>query len=187
MSTTAQPLTRVRSHENRDLTDLYTLVTRSPEVCGTCHARIRDRETHEGGSLSRLGTGNRPTETLTRAGDGVVGHDIEVPGWDPYGTHAKHVARTYCDRCGTPGGRAPDRTPSKRAMLDRVDALVTRLAEAGIPVNPAVLQQVVGDLKTDPDHEAKTTEIWRAATAVAHERARPRDCVRVTFGPEVPP
>lgn len=181
---TATPTSRTTSpstaHEAaRDLTDLYLLlIHESPEVCSNCHHRIRDREEHDH-DANTLGTGNRPTETLQRAGDGVVGYDVTVK--DAYGAIRSHKPRTYCGHCGRPGGHAREDTPSKREMLDTVPALVDRFDALGVPLNDDVLEYVVAELRSQPEHRGSETEIWRAAVAVAARRARPRDCVRCTL------
>ena len=180
MSTTApssSPATTTATQHARDLTDLYLLlVHESVEVCSNCHTRIRDREEHD---TNTLGTGNRPDATLKRAGDGVLGYDVRIR--DEYGARRAYVPRTFCGSCGRPGGSARDDTPSKQEMLATVGPLVERFDEAGVPINPAVLERTVGHLRTERDYCGSETEIWRAAVAVAVKHARPRDCVRCTF------
>lgn len=172
------------STTSRDPTELYLEVIHdSPEVCSNCHHRIRDHEEHDH-ETATLGTGNRPTETLERAGDGVLGYDAEVK--DAYGAIQRHHPRTYCGRCGQPGGRARDDSPSKQAMLDAVQPLVQRFDEASVPLNPDVLRYAVAELRSKEHLHGQETEIWRAAVAVAAKRARPRDCVRCTYGREEP-
>jgi hypothetical protein len=177
----ATPTTTSTSAEEtaRSLTDLYTLlIHESPEVCSNCHVRIRDHEELDH-SAATLGTGNCPTETLERAGDGVLGYDVQLK--DAYGARRHYQPRTYCGSCGQPGGTARDDTPSKQTMLAAVDPLVTRLDEAGVPVNPGVLRYLVAELRSRPEYRGSETEIWRAAVALAADRARPRDCVRCTY------
>lgn len=166
----------------RDLTDLYLiLVHEAPEVCSNCHERIRDREEHDHES-NTLGTGNKPTETIERAGEGVVGYDhVDKDG---YGAIRHHKPRTYCGPCGRPNGRARDDCPPKAKMLQAVRPLVKRFDRVGVPLNDDVLFQAVNSLRSNPEFRGLETEIWRAAVAVAAKRARPRDCVRCTYGRE---
>jgi hypothetical protein len=180
MSTTASSSTSTATEHARDPTDLYVLlVHESPEVCSNCHRQIRDHEQHDHDSAT-LGTGNRPTETLERTGEGVVGYDVTIR--DGYGAVRDYHPRTYCGACGQPGGRARDDTPPKTAMLDAVKPLLERFDAADIPLNPDVLQRAVGHLRSQPEYCGSETEIWRAVVAVAAKHARPRDCVRCTYG-----
>lgn len=126
-----------------------------------------------------LGTGDDELEPLRRGGDGTAGFDVEAQ--DDYWAIRKYNLKTYCGHCGQPGGRARDDTPSKREMLSTIDSLVTRLDEAGVPVNPDKLRFLVDHLRSQEDLRGKETEIWRAAVAKAVEYARPRDCLRCTY------
>lgn len=178
MSTTQSPsAATVQSSSLRDLYD--ALIFDNPEVCNSCHAVIRDKETHD---TDRLGTGNRPDSTLLRAGEGVVGYDVEIH--NAYGTQRSYHARTYCGNCGQPGGAAPNDPTSRKAMLDAVDALVDRFTTAGIPINDDRLKRYVGHLKSQERFDGAEHEIWRVATAKAIRNARIRDCVRATYGRE---
>lgn len=178
MSATRPRAVDPATEQARDLTDLYVvLIHESCEVCSNCHETIRDKETHDTNSL---GTSNRPDATLTRIGSGLLGYEVETH--DRYGVIRTHTPKTYCGSCGQPGGKARDDTPSKEAMLDAVPELVERLREASIPANADLLERLVGHLRSQPEYRGSETEIWRAATALAVENARIRDCVRATYG-----
>jgi len=178
----------------RDLGDLYTLlIHESPEVCSSCHARIRaprtaeterqvtaDRVAAQSREQNTLGTGDDELDALRRGGSGTAAYDAE--DMDAYGVRKRHYLRTFCGECGQPGGRARDDTPSKQAMLDAVPALVDRLAEQDIPANPKALRYIIGYLRSQPEHRGQETEMWSVATKMAVDRARLRDCVRVTYG-----
>lgn len=151
----------------RDLTDLYDIVIQqNPEACSVCHEQIRDRtehdpeQTHDG-----LGTGNHPTETLIRAGAGVLGHDVEDK--DAYGAIREYRTRTYCGECGRPAGSSQDDPPSRRQMLARIPALVDRLDEHGLAVDTATLRRVIHHTRSQPVYDGRTDDIWRVATALA--------------------
>lgn len=172
------------SAASRDPRELYLEVIHdSPEVCSNCHHRIRDHEEHDP-EAATLGTGNRPTETLERAGDGILGYDADAK--DAYGAIQRHHPRTYCGHCGQPGGRARDDSASKQAMLDAVQPLLHRFDDAGVPLNPDVLRYAVAELRSKESLHGKETEIWGAAVALAAKHARPRDCVRCTYRREAP-
>lgn len=176
MSTTQSP--SVETAQYSSLRDLYdALIFDSPEICNSCHAVIRDKETHD---TDHLGTGNRPDSTLLRAGDGVVGYDVELH--NTYGTQRSYHARTYCGNCGQPGGSAPDDPMSRKSMLEAVDALVDRFVEAGIPINDDRLKRYIGHLKSQEKYDGGEHEIWRHSAALAVRKARIRDCVRATYG-----
>lgn len=190
MSTTAST-----AHDTaRDLRDLYPLlIHESPEVCSSCHARIRaprtaktersvkaDRIAAQSRERNTLGTGDDELDALRRGNAGTAAYDVR--DMDEYGARKDYFLRTFCAECGQPGGKARDDTPSKQAMLDAIPALVDRLAEQNIPANPDALQYIVGHLRSQEDYCGKETEIWTVATKMAVERARPRDCVRVTYG-----
>jgi len=193
MSTTHQSHTT--AHEaSRDLGDLYQLlIFESPEICSSCHSRIRaprtaateravkaDRLARHSRESETLGTGDDQLDALRRGGDGTAAYDCR--DMDKYGVKRDYYLRTYCGECGQPGGKALDESPSKLTMLEAVPALVNRLAEQQIPANPDVLGFVVGHLSSQEDYSGKETEIWSVATRMAVERARPRDCVRATYG-----
>lgn len=177
----------------RDPTDVYTLlIHESGEVCSGCHERIRAPQHAESdrcvktGDLqaqtreqNTLGTGEDELDPLRRGAEGVMAYDCE--DMDDYGVKRRHFARTYCGNCGQPGGRAHDDSPSKQQMLEAVPALVDRFAEAGIPINEDELQYLVGHLRTKEEYRGRETEIWQAATAVALQHTRIRDCVRATY------
>lgn len=162
MSTTSQPASEIA----RDPTDLYDIVVlRSPTRCATCHERIRDRtevdaeESHDG-----VGTGNCVTDVLQRAGEGELAHDCEDK--DEYGASKRHYTRTFCGRCGRPGGRTPAESASKQQMLDRVPALIDALQAEGLGVDVDAIYSAVRSLKASDEYDNRDTDIWRAATAV---------------------
>ena len=151
----------------RDPTDVYDLVVlRSPTVCATCHERIRDKheldaeESHDG-----LGSGNKPTAVLERAGAGEIGHDAEDK--DEYGAVQAHPTRTFCGECGRSAGTTPSDPTSLETMLERVPALAAALRREGLEPTVDALYDVVRSLKSSEQYDNRDTDIWRAATAIA--------------------
>lgn len=163
MSTTTPTSTDPRASRARRLFD--DLLFQNPEVCSHCFARIRDREEH-GEPADRLGTGNRPTETLERAGAGELGQDVE--DHDTYGVRRSYHARTFCGECGRPGGRADDaHIASLQELRGRVDSIVRRLHEAGYFPSLRTLYGTVATLKQNPEHQGADTEILATAVFLA--------------------
>lgn len=165
MSQTHQP--QRRDQLARDPTDVYDIVIHhSPERCSTCHARIRDKhevnaeESHDG-----LGSGNKPTAVLERAGEGELGHDCEDV--DDYGAVKDYQTRTFCGECGRPTGRGEDDPAPLSTMLDRVPALVAALKAEGLRPDVDTIYTVVRHLRSIPDYDSRIDDIWRAATAQA--------------------
>lgn len=167
MSTTA-PSSDARSDARTGRGWFDEVVFTNPEICSNCFARIRDRDEND---TDTWGSGNRPESVLQRVGDGVVGHDCEVH--DRYGAVRTYHSRTFCDQCGRKSGTARDDTLSKQEALGRVDALVRRLQEHGYAPAVERMYHAVGHLKSQPEYEAKDTEIFAAATAIGitHGRA----------------
>lgn len=201
----ATPQQSTASDHVRDPRDLYgTLVHGSAEVCSNCHARIRVPEhfeanrsvqnervylEHDTRDVATLGTGENPLDALERAAEGALGHSVEVGNpvtgtFDRYGIKRRHVPQTFCGSCGQPGGRDRDDPPGKSFMLDSIPSLIDRLDEAGVPCNEDRLYRYVDHLKSQERFTGRETEIWEAAVAKAVENARPRDCVRATYGRE---
>ena len=195
MSTTSSsPTTTTASSVARDLTDLYiTTIRDSPEVCSRCHARVRAPEHADSDRLwqtpefesdypdtNTLGTGDDELAPLQRARDGVAGFDVEAK--DDYGIITRHYLRTFCSVCGYPPSSVPYNPPSHQMMMSRVAPLVDRFDEVGVPLNPDALRRAVGHLRSESDYGNLRIKIWRAAVAVAAKHARPRDCVRCTYG-----
>jgi len=144
------------------------LLFASPEICSHCFRRIRDREEHDA-TAGRLGTGNRPDETLERAGDGTVGYDADRE--DQYGRTLTYTARTYCAGCGSPGGTAyGDDDVSLQTARRRGDQIIRRLHEAGHYVDVAAFYSALEHLKTDPSNQGKDREIFATATYLAIDR-----------------
>jgi len=151
----------------RDPTDVYDIaVLRSPTVCATCHERVRDKheldaeESHDG-----LGSGNKPTAVLERAGAGEIGHDAEDK--DEYGAVKAHPTRTFCGECGRSASTTPSDPASLKTMLDRVPALVAALHREGLDPTVDTLYDVVRSLKSSDEYDNRDTDIWRTATALA--------------------
>jgi len=151
----------------RDPTDIYDIVVlRSPTVCSTCHERIRDKhELDAEASHDGLGSGNKPTAVLERAGAGEIGHDAE--DMDDYGASKRHPTRTFCGECGRPSGATPSDTPDLGVMLERVPALVKALQARGLEPDVDSLYDAVRHLKQSQEYHARVGDIWRAAVAVA--------------------
>jgi len=142
-----------------------------PGVCSSCYARIRDRTEHDEAVLraGRLGTGNRPTETLQRAGDGEVGQDCR--DHDEYGVRRSYFGRTYCGQCGAPGGTAsPERIASLQALRGQLDAIVRRLHEQNFYPDIDTLYRTAIHLKQQPEHQGRDRQLLAAATYLALER-----------------
>ena len=194
MSTTQTPSSGPSSQP--DLRDLFDeLIFNSGEFCSNCFARIRapehfeanrhvqnerlflEADTHDTASL---GTGNDPLDALFRAGDGVLGQDVETVGG--HGAKRRYTPRTYCNSCGSPGGSSDPQTPSRKEMLANVSAVVSRYRQADVPINERKLKYYVRHLKSKDRFDGAEHEIWRVATEYAIENARIRDCVRATYG-----
>lgn len=144
----------------------------NPEICSNCFSRIRDHTEHDD-TAGRLGTGNRPTETLERAGDGIVGQDERR--LDDYGEITSSFSRTYCGECGSPGGRADgSHILSLQAMWWRADNIVRRLHEQGYYPDLETFYDAIETLKTNPDRQGRDREIFAAATYLAIERGEKR-------------
>lgn len=166
MSTTTSA---VATDVARDPTDIYDIVViRSPTRCASCHQRVRDEtelgdeECHDG-----LGTGNRPTSVLERAGAGEIGHDAIAK--DDHGAIYDYQAKTFCSHCGRRPTQTPADAVSLETMLDRVPALVEALRAEGLTVDVDGLFDSVRQLKTDQEYASRDADIWRAATAAAVE------------------
>lgn len=146
------------------------LLYNNPEVCSSCFAKIRDQTEHDTDSL---GTGNRPTETLERAGVGVVGYDTR--DLDAYGERRATFTRTYCGECGSPGGTDdPMHIRSLQQIRGDVDQICRRLHEHGYYPDIGTLYTAVESLKTDPDKQGKDREILAAAVYLSIKRGRQR-------------
>jgi len=144
------------------------LLFENPEVCSNCYARIRDHE-HHGEAVDRLGTGNRPTETLVRSYDGEIGYDAESR--DAYGARKQYRARTYCAECGSPSGRANGaHIRSLQGLRRCADRIVRRLHEQGRYPDTDALYRALEATKRDPEHQGKDREILAAAMYLAIER-----------------
>lgn len=166
MSTTAQPpMGRPRYREALERFD--ELLFESPEVCSRCFAKIRDRTEHDA-AAGRLGTGNRPTETLERAGDGTIGQDVETKG--AHGAKRVYHSRTFCSRCGATGGHAiGDEILSLQVLRSCCDRIVRRLHERGYYPDLVRLYGTVATLKSQPDYQGRDREILATAVYLALE------------------
>jgi len=172
-----------------DPKDLYlALVRESPEVCSRCHARVRaprraesnrqvrdDRLVHEHDTVDL--DGDRRAN-LQHAESGVNGFGVEEKSRD--GAIGEHHPKTFCAVCGYPPDQPPTSTSSERALRKRIPPLVDRFGEAGVPLNPDIIRAAIDKLRSS-GYRGQETKIWRAATALAAQRARPRDCVRCTY------
>jgi hypothetical protein len=159
------------SEAARALRRFDDLLFANPEVCSHCFARIRDHTEHTDAPANRLGTGNRPTETLERAGSGTVGQD--VTDHDEYGARQSYHGRTYCGECGSPGGTNLDHTTDKQTLRRRLDAIVRRLHEAGMRPDLATLYGAALSLKADPDHQGQDRELLATAVHLGLKHGRP--------------
>lgn len=158
-----------QSRGKRALRLFDDLLFENPEICSCCFARIRDHTDHSDVSANRLGTGNRPTETLERAGSGVIGQDVELK--DAYGAKRHYRARTYCGACGSPSGRADgQRIDSLQQARRRTDTILRRLHEAGYYPHIETLYDAIDHLKTQPDAQGKEREIYASAVYLALQR-----------------
>lgn len=157
------------------------LLFENAEICSQCFARIRDREEHD---TNTLGTGNRPTETLQRSGDGIAGHAIE--DINAYGTKRRYTTRTFCGECGSQSGRAiGDHIHSLQSLRHCLDNIARRLHETGFYPDLQTLYGTAITLKQKPDHQGKDREILAVATHLAIERgSEARRPGRPTVGPE---
>jgi len=170
MSTTRPSSDQQVSRGNRALRLFDDLIFENPEICSTCFARIRDRTEHDA-SAGHLGTGNRPTETLERAGSGTIGQDVEIK--DDYGAIRHYRARTYCGECGSPGGTADGaRIASRQQALRRTDHILRRLHEQGFYPDVDALYDTVAHLKRQPDRQGQDREIYAAGTYLALARGK---------------
>lgn len=171
---------RPETHDDRAalaLDQFDDLLFENPEVCSRCFARIRDRETHD---HQGLGTGNKPTETLERAGDGEVGYDLETK--DGYGELTATQVRTYCSKCGSPSGRASgDETAPLQTIKRRCDRIVRRLHDQGYYLNISQFYQLVEILKKRPDAQGRDRQILAIAIhlSLVGERPGPGGVLRV--------
>lgn len=160
--------TSSQSRSQRALRLFDDLIFENPETCSQCFGRIRDRTEHDV-SADRLGTGNRPTETITRAGDGIVGQDDTTH--DAYGAQRTYRAKTYCGVCGSPSGRADGaHICSLQQARRRADNIIRRLHRLGYYPDVQALYSAIETLKTDPDHQGQDREIFATATYLAIER-----------------
>ena len=142
------------------------LLFENPEICSHCFSRIRDKTEHD---TDRLGTGNRPTETLERAGDGTLGQDIEIH--DEYGAAKSYHARTFCSACGSDNGRARgDHIHSLQTLRRITDRIVRRLHEQGYYPDVATTYRVVEHLKQQPEYQGRDREILATAVYLGLER-----------------
>jgi len=166
MSTTAQlSMGRPRAREALDQFD--DLLFANPEICARCFATIRDRTEHDA-AAGRLGTGNRPTETLERAGDGTVGQDVETKG--AHGAQRSYRARTFCGECGVAGGQAiGDEILPLQTLRGCCDRIVRRLHERGHYPDLGRLYGTVHHLKSQPDYQGRDREILATAVHLALE------------------
>jgi len=163
--------TRPQSRGDRALRLFDDLVFEHPEYCSTCFSRIRDHTEHTGESQNTLGTGNKPTETLERAGKGVAGQDAH--DHDDYGAARSHHARTYCGECGSPSGRASGaRICSLQEAISRCHNIARILHREGYYPHVGTLYTVVESLKTDPERQGKDREIFATATYLAISKGR---------------
>jgi len=154
------------SRGNRALRLFDDLIFEHPEYCSTCFSRIRDRTEHSDTSANRLGTGNRPTETLERAGKGIIGQDAH--DHDDYGAARSHHARTYCGECGSPSGSASGaRICSLQEATSRCHNIARALHRYGYYPDISKLYAVVEQLKTDPERQGKDREIFATGTYLA--------------------
>jgi len=178
MSTSTQPpASAVSQHRSKTtlrgpeaLALFDELLFENPEICSSCFCKIRDRTEHD---TNTLGTGNRPAETLERAGSGTVGYDSH--DLDAYGARQKIYARTFCGECGSPGGRdEPQRIRSLQQLRGDCDRIVRRLHELGYYPDVATLYRVAESLKTNPDRQGPDREILAASVALAIERGSER-------------
>jgi len=173
MSTATTSLTvpgKPRSEAALDRFD--ELLFHNAEVCSRCFARIRDRTEHDA-AAGRLGTGNRPTETLQRAGEGEIGQDVE--DHDAYGVRQSFHARTFCGQCGVVGGQAiGDEIHSRQYLRGCVDHIARRLHEAGYYPDLRTLYGTVARLKAKPAYQGRDREILATAVYLATERGRSR-------------
>jgi len=170
MSTTRPTSDQQVSRGNRALRLFDDLIFANPEICSTCFARIRDQTDHDE-AVDGLGTGNNPTETLQRVGEGMVGQDVELK--DAYGARRQYRARTYCGACGSPGGTADGaRIASRQQALRRTDHILRRLHEQGFYPDVDALYDTVAHLKRQPDRQGQDREIYAAATYLALARGK---------------
>jgi len=145
------------------------LLFANPEVCSHCFARIRDH--HEIHDHQALGNGNKPTETLERAKDGVVGQAVESQ--DTYGVRYSTATRTFCGRCGSQSGRAiGDHIYSLQSFRRCCDNIARRLHEQGYYPDLDALYATALTLKRKQNHQGKDREILAAAVHRAIENGR---------------
>jgi len=159
------------SRGDRALRLFDDLIFEHPEYCSTCFSRIRDKTEHSDASANSIGTGNKPTETLERAGKGVVGQDTH--DHDEYGAKRSHYGRTYCGECGSPSGSASGaRICSLQEAISRSHNIVRALHRHGYYLDIGTLYEVVEKLKTDPERQGKDREIFATAAYLAIDRGQ---------------
>lgn len=147
------------------------------DVCDRCMCTIKDSETID---LDRLGSGPDALATTQRVGSGVAGTAVAFEA--AHGAIKTHETRTYCNSCGGMDGRGADATLSVQEAVLRSAELGVRLREQGLPINPRTLSGITEHLKRSPEHAGKDDGVLKAAAGMALEKARPRDCVRATYG-----
>lgn len=182
--TTRQP------RAQRALDRFDELLFDNPEICSHCFSRIRDRTEYseEERRGATLGTGNKPTETLERAGDGTLGQDIREH--NKYGTKREYYPRTYCDNCGSPGGTADgSHIHSTQSALGCAYQIVRRLHEMGYYPDIHTLFETVEHLKSKPDKQGQDREIFATAVHLSIERGgvAPAVSAHVESGVETSP
>jgi len=162
-----------------DAIDAAEDVIDDSDVCDRCMCRIKDSDTID---LNRLGSGPDTLATTQRVGSGVAGTAVAFE--TSHGAIRTHETRTYCASCGSMDGRGADSTLSVQTAVMRSAELGVRLREQGLPINPRELTRLTKHLKRSPEHSGKDDDVLKAAAGMALERARPRDCVRATYGNE---
>lgn len=128
----------------------------NPEICSNCYQRIKRVETItvEHGTL-----GTRERQFSERVDAGVAGHgDVGARVFRP---------RTFCEECGSQSGRDHPDTLDKHTAVEQAATVATRLDEAGIPVDAAVLRYVVWKLKSKEDLCGYDREIFSRASKLA--------------------
>jgi len=170
ISAVSQHRRKTTLHGSEALALFDELLFENPEICSSCFCKIRDRTEHD---TNTLGTGNRPTETLERAGSGTVGYDSH--DLDAYGARQKIYARTFCGECGSAGGRRdPQHIPSLQQLRRDCDRIARRLHELGYYPDVETLYRVAESLKTNAEHQGRERQILAAAVGLAIERGSER-------------
>jgi len=162
----------------------------NPEVCNHCFARVRtvDRAAIRVGKNNQreleweFSDATRETELAQDIDDkGTTGlrarrdEDGRVVGVEPRDTHSAQIAvtpRLTCLECGSVGCQATDETLSRRAALERVDALAARLREAGWTVNTRSLREAIRYYKSNDEWQGYDSEAFAAAVTVSVQPQR---------------